>query len=328
MRHWAYWTKYYPILFEEEAEMLEIVSRLWTATGARRNDALGKQKPVPVQSKLEELDTRWVDVDGIKTRYVVTGDGEPVILIHGFGEFLEVWWLNMKTLGEQYRVYALDLPGHGLTDKPDVDYTLSFYIRFIHDFMQTIEITHAHLVGHSIGAALSLGMAIDYPDKVDRLVLVDTVSLSNDISLLYRLCTLPFLGEIIVGPTMKSSLRYGMKRAFYNPDLISDEMVEKNYELMKMPETKRAMLRMIRSNIGLNGPRSVFKLTDKLVQVKSPALFIQGERDSVVQLDDVRNACRLVPDARLKVFSECGHCPYIEKAAEFNEEALKFLDAK
>jgi len=278
--------------------------------------------------EMENLEGKWVSVNGLNTRYVVMGSGYPLILVHGFGEFLEVWWLNIGPLSEHYRVYALDLPGQGLSDKPDTDCTIPFITGFMSGFMQALGIECAHFVGHSLGAGIGLNMAIHCPERVNRLVLVDSGGLSTDMSFLYRLCTLPIVGEILVRPTIKAGLRHGIKRAFYNPDLVTDEMVDKNYELMRMPGTKQAMLNMLRANADFTGPHPGVVVTDKLHLVKSPVLFIHGEQDPVVPLADVRNACKMVPNAELAVFAECGHCPYIEKAAEFNEVVIAFLDAE
>ena len=276
---------------------------------------------------MEDIDSKFITVKGSNIRYIVRGSGAPVLLIHGFGEFLETWWFNIEQLSEYYEVYAMDLPGHGLSDKPPVNYTLPFATKFICDFMQALGIERAHLIGHSLGAAIDLNMAINSPDRVDKLILIDCGGLSEEVPFLYRLCTLPFLGEVIMKPTVKSSLRSGIKGVFYNPDLVTEEMVDKDYEFLKMPETKRVMLNMIRSNADFSGMHPEVVLTDKLHLVESPALFIHGEQDTVVSLDDVRDACDLMPDARLEVIPECGHCPHIEKPREFNGAAIAFLES-
>jgi len=125
------------------------------------------------------VDERCVNIGGISTRYVVEGRGSPILLIHGFGEFLEVWGYNISPLSEHFTVYALDLPGHGLSEEPRADYTLDYAARFVADFMKTLEIKRASLVGHSLGGLLCLKIAIDFPDRVDKLILVDSAGLSN-----------------------------------------------------------------------------------------------------------------------------------------------------
>lgn len=275
--------------------------------------------------KIENLEAEYTTVKGINVRYIVKGSGSPVLLIHGFGHFLEVWWFNIGPLSQHYQVYAMDLPGHGLSDKPVIDYSLSFATEFIIDLMEALGIGRASLIGHSMGGSICLGGAINFPDKVDRIILVDSGSLSEKVPLVYRLCTLPILGDILVRPTIKAGVRRGIRRAFYNPDLVTEDMVNLNYELLKIPGVKDAMLSMIRNGASISGPNPEVIISDKLHLVKVPTLLIHGAQDRVVPLEYAQNACRLIPDCRLEIIDECGHCPHIEKASEFNEAVISFL---
>ena len=280
-----------------------------------------------MQHIIENLDEKYITLNGVRVRYVVKGDSSPVLLLHGFGEFLESWVFNIDPLSEHYRVYALDLPGHGLSEKPATDYSLPAAVKFITDFMQTMGIERASLIGHSIGGHISLKMAISSPDKVNKIIPVDSVGLTYKTPLLYRLCALPVLGDIFIKPTVKAGLRQGMKRAFYNQDRITEEMIDLDYKYLKMPGAKRAMLSIIRSGIGLNGPRPEAIILDKLHMVRSPTMFIHGAQDRAIPLKYAKHASRLIPGARLKVIEACGHCPHIEKADEFNEAVIAFLDS-
>jgi 4,5:9,10-diseco-3-hydroxy-5,9,17-trioxoandrosta-1(10),2-diene-4-oate hydrolase len=274
---------------------------------------------------LKGLEAKFIWVRGMRIRYIVNGGGSPVLLLHGFGQFLEVWWFNIGPLSEQYQVYAMDLPGHGLSDKPVVDYTLSFTTEFIIGFMEALGIGRASLIGHSMGGAICLGAAISFPDKVDKIIPVDSGGLSEKVPLLYRLCTLPILGDILIRPTVKAGVRHRIERAFYNPDLVSEEMVNLNYEFLKMHGVKDTMLSILRSGASISGPYPEAIITDKLHLIKSPTLLIHGAQDEVVPLEYAQNACRLIPDCSLEIIDECGHCPHLEKASEFNEAVISFL---
>lgn len=283
---------------------------------------------VDLENLIENLDEKYVVVNGVNIRYVVRGTGSPVLLLHGFGEFLETWAFNIGPLSKHYQIYAMDLPGHGLSEKPAIDYSLRFTAKSVTDFMQTVRIEHASLIGHSLGGLISLSIAINSPDKVDKLILVDSGGLTNKVSLQYRLCALPFVCEILVKPTIKASLRQGIKRAFYNPKHITEGMIALDYKYMKMPGAKQAMLSIIRHSTSLNGPRPEVIMLDKLRRVGAPTLLIHGAQDKIIPLKYAQNACRLIPDARLKVIERCGHIPNIEKASEFNEAVIAFLESK
>jgi len=275
--------------------------------------------------RIENLEAEYIVVNGTKIRYIVKGSGSPVLLVHGFGQFLEVWWFNIGPLSQHYQVYAMDLPGHGLSEKPAVDCTFSIVTEFIIDFMEALGIGHASLIGHSMGGSICLDEAINFPDKVDRIILVDSGGLSEKVPLLYRLCALPVLGDILVRPTIKAGVRHGIKRAFYNPDLVTEDMVNLNYELLRKPGVKATMLSIIRSGISISRSNPETIITDKLRLVKVPTLLIHGAQDAVIPLKYAQNASRLIPDCRLEIINECGHCPHLEKASEFNEAVISFL---
>jgi 4,5:9,10-diseco-3-hydroxy-5,9,17-trioxoandrosta-1(10),2-diene-4-oate hydrolase len=127
-------------------------------------------------------------------------------------------------------------------------------------------------------------------------------------------------------PTPKASVRMGMERGFYDKGLVTDEWVEKSYHYMKMPGTKQTLLSIIRDNATLNGSRPEAIEIDKFHLIKSPTLLIHGAQDEIVPLEDARSASALIPDARLEIFENCGHCPHIEKIPKFIEVVIEFLE--
>jgi len=274
----------------------------------------------------------YVNVDGINIRYKVEGYGLPVLLIHGLGEFLEIWDKNISFLSRYLRVYALDLPGHGLSGKPSKDYSLDFFLSTILHFMEKMDIQRAHLIGHSAGAVLCLQIAIKFPDKVEKMVLVDSGGLIKGVPLGYRLTVIPVLGEILLGPPQlinKTTVKMGlkMKRYFFNPEIVDDEWIETVCRSLKRPERKETIIRLVKSN--LNSSRSSLDIfqSDKLSTVKAQTLVIHGDKDRVVPLNRVIEAYKRIPGAKIEIFNECGHLPQMEKAEQFNQLVVSFLGA-
>ena len=269
---------------------------------------------------------KYITVNGMDIRYAVRGSGYPLLLLHGFCEFLETWAFNIPPLSKRYRVYAMDLPGHGLSDKPYLDYSISFFTEFVVSFMQTLGIEHAAVTGHSFGGAISISLATRFPEKVDSLILESSFGLGRDISLLHKLCSVPVLAESSVkGAGMSTALEQRVSLEFYRPDFAAREIVGRSYSFMKMPEARRVMLNIMHNWVEADGLRLEAVMVDRLPLIQAPTMLIHCEQDNIHPLGLSRNAERLIPNARLKVFSNCGHCPHIEKAAQFNKTVIEFL---
>jgi 2-hydroxy-6-oxonona-2,4-dienedioate hydrolase len=279
--------------------------------------------------EIEEVRKRgygeYVTAGGIKIRYLVMGSGPQVLLLHGFGGFLETWAFNIPPLSKRYRVYAIDLPGHGLSDKPEGGYTTAFAIESANDIMEALGVNQATLIGHSLGGAVSINIALSLPERVNKLVLIDCAGLSRNLPWLYRLCSLPVLGNILMSLAVEPALEHSIKRVFYNAPVLSREMMDIILKNASQPGVRETLKRIIRQHVRLRGPRPEALLIERLPQLKVPILFVHGAQDRVLPLKHVREAFSMAPNSRVKIFDQCGHCPHIEKAVEFNEIVLEFL---
>ena len=131
-------------------------------------------------------ESRYVTVAGVKTHYIVAGDGDPLLLFHGLGASVVTWRDNIGPLSKAFRVYAIDFPGHGDSDKPDIDYSADTFTRFALHLIDTLELDHPAIIGNSVGGALGLMIALGHPERVSGLVLVDSASLGKEISIAER----------------------------------------------------------------------------------------------------------------------------------------------
>lgn len=278
-----------------------------------------------VQLNLVELNERYVTINGVRTRYLTLGSGTPLLLIHGLGEFMEVWLFNIPELSKHLAVYTLDLPGLGKSDECKQEYSLAFGIRFVIDFIKAMGIQQINLLGHSMSGPLVINIALEFPDIVKKLILVDSGGFSSDAPFIYRLATLPLLGEALMKPTIKSAIRVGLKKRFYNPQVITEEWVDMVYRYLKMPKTKNTMLNIVRHCATIKGSLPELVITGKLARVTQATLIIHGKQDNLFPVENAISASKLIPNSRLKIIEECGHNPHLEKPAEFNEAVLSFL---
>ena len=267
---------------------------------------------------------RFVTVNGIRTHYVAAGEGEPLLLLHGLGASLMAWGLNIEPLSQRFSVYAIDIPGHGDSEKPDMDYLLPTAVDFVREFMSVLGIERASIAGSSMGGLIALKTAVDFPELVDRLVLVDAAGLGREMAWFLRAMSLPMVGELIENPSPRNT-RVLLKRIFHNPALVQESLIREIYRTRVMPGSKRAVLKIIRGAIGLRGLHSKWIMADELGELNSPVLLVWGAQDKKLPVRHATEAARKAPQVSLNIFDECGHWPQMEKGQEFNRLALDFL---
>ena len=270
---------------------------------------------------------RFIKVGSINTRYWVAGDkGSAVVLVHGLGGFIENWVNNISVLAEQHHVYAMDLVGFGRSDKTPLTRDIGVLIKFIKDFMEAQNIEQASLIGNSLGGGLVLQFALDYPKKVEKLVLADNAGMGRDVITDFKLCSLPIIGELLTRPSLKGTARL-WKQIVYDPALITPELVNLSYGFIRQPGAKKALLTTLRTGIDLRGQRArlVNHLLSRLNTVTVPTLVVWGKDDRIIPAAHAQIALEKIPGARLEIFERCGHMPQLEHPDKFNRLVLEFL---
>lgn len=271
---------------------------------------------------------RTIQIGDIKTRYWAGGSQSAVVvLLHGIGCHIEDWLPNFEALAARYRVFALDLPGHGRTDKPaDAPYGIVYLAEFVRDFMAALHIERAHVVGHSMGGAVATRLTLLHPELVDRLVLIAPAGLGRQIHLSLRLASVPLLGERLLRPS-RLGTAISARMAVYNPDVITDEKIDCDYQIAAQPGALEALLRTARSGINLWGQKSSFWSVHVkgLPSITHPVLVIWGREDPIVPVAHAQVAAKGFPNARVHILEHCRHVPMLEHTAAVNALLLEFL---
>ena len=274
---------------------------------------------------------RIIRVGQIKTRYWAEGSGgTPIVLIHGLGGFVESWSANFDTLAGRQRVYALDLPGHGRSDKPmDMAYGIADLAGFLKDFLSALEIERACLVGHSLGGALAAQFTLLYPSVVERLVLVSSAGLGRELAAGLRLGTLPGLGETFTRP-VRARTRISAQTLIHNPKMITEQLLDLFYEMASQPGAHAAYLKTLRANVDWRGQqvRRYAPIVQGLGTIRQPVLIIWGREDRLVPVSHAEFAAKRPPDGQVEIFEGCGHIPMYEHSSRFDAALLDFLDRK
>ncbi len=269
---------------------------------------------------------RYISVAGIRTRYWQMGDaGSNVILLHGGNGSVEFWLYNLAALAQHHRVYAFDMVGSGKSDYPDADYSIGYQAEFLHSLMSVLGIENTNLIGNSMGGAVSLKFTKLYPDRVEKLVLVDSMGIGKEISWGIRLIVLPGIIDYLrPGRWMLPAM---LKSNFYRWQQISPAWLELRYAVFAIPGRNRVIRNLGRSNFTLEGVRpDVYQpIAASLPQITQPTLIIWGDRDRIIPVSHAHIAAAGLPNHQLEIFNDCGHHPYLEYPDRFNQLVLDFL---
>lgn len=273
------------------------------------------------------FEDRYIKIGDVNTRYWFAGDmGSPVILLHGVGCHIEFWEQNIGELSKEHRVFAVDVVGYGKTDKPLVDYTFPFMADFVLDFMKTMGIDKASLVGNSMGGGISMTVASIAPDQVEKVVLVDPVGLGRGLSPVMRLMTAPLIGDVITAPGRKAVILQ-MQSCLHDPSRASEDFIDRATLINALPGNKRSFLSLLRETGSIWGVRKriIDEFSQRLKKIQSPILVIWGRQDKILPLADGEAAMPKLANGRLHVIDQAGHCPQIDKPEAFNRTVLDFL---
>ncbi len=276
------------------------------------------QETIPVNAIAGPQD-KFVTVDGQTIHYLQQGKGKPLILVHGFAGSTYTWRKLIPLLVDRYTVYALDLLGFGLSDKPvDGNYDLDSQGKLVIGFMDALHITRATLVGHSMGGVVVGYAALDAPSKVDALVLVSPGFYGKGAPGFLRYLFFP-LDRVMARQFYKKAVRAAsLKRSFYNKSMVTDELIEAYLLPTKTPHAADALARMMTS--AGTGPYE--GLAEK---ISVPCLLVWGNHDTNNLPQDGERLKQEIKKSSLFYIPACGHYVQEEKPKELAEKIKDFL---
>ena len=275
------------------------------------------------------LEHKRINVAGVNLHYSQAGEGPVVLLVHGLGTSSITWGHNIEPLaGAGYTVLAPDLPGHGDSDKPrSLTCGPEAGARLIHDFLDALGVDRVSIVGNSGGGLIAGLFALDYPLRVDRLVLVASAGLGRDVSWALRMVSVPALGELIYQPRLLGLLGVS-NRLFYRPPAFPDGFLADSYRSRSNPESRRVTIQAIRSCITLFGQKKRCQILVRLEGLAAPIMTVWGTEDRYLPVSHAHLVGRALPRTEVHTIPECGHWPHMEKPAEFNALLIQFLEGR
>src|SRR5829696_1982029 len=259
--------------------------------------------------------SKEVLVFGQKIHYVEAGSGPTVILLHGLGGSSQAWQYNIGPLAEKFHVVVPDQIGFGKSDKPLVSYHIRTYVDFLDQFCRRLKIERATLVGNSMGGWIGAMFTAAFPDRVDKLVLVDAAGYAPP----KELDTRVFFG---LNPTTREGMKVLVAKVFYN----------------KAFQTDAAIDAAIAARLSAGDGFTIKSITESIIRgedfldntvktIKRPTLIVWGREDGLTPLADAERFQKDIVGSMLVVFDQCAHVPNLEKPGEFNAALIKFLTA-
>ena len=291
---------------------------------------LGCSSPKPLPSRIELIQRvpfQLTTIDNHRIAYLDVGQGPPLILIHGFGGSMWQWEYQYSVLAQTHRVIIPDLIGSGLSDKPEVAYNPAGLVDFFRQFMDILNVPQATLVGNSMGAGLAMAMALDHPERVQRLVLISgfPARLEHSIAspryqrFLYHRPPL-WLARFGNWMSGRKTTELLLKEMVYNPELISPTVIERSFRNRQRGgflAPLYSLLDNIQSWEGQYGHR--------LQQITHQVLLLWGDHDRIFPLKVGEQVKNQLPHVEWHVIPKAGHIAQWEEPGIVNQFILSFL---
>ena len=269
--------------------------------------------------QLGDLVARWapppsmfVELDGMQVHVRDTGPREdpmPIVLLHGTSASLHTWDAWVDALKGQRRVIRIDLPGFGLTGPaPDNDYRLTRYTGFMKEVFDQLGLKPVVLVGNSFGGSVSWMTAQAYPDRVAKLVLVDSGGYpykAVSVPIAFKLAAIPALRPVIANLLPRSMIESSVRNVYGDPGKVTPELVERYYELTLREGNRGALRERFKQSPG--GENAVL-----IKQVKQPTLILWGSEDRLIPPENAERFKQDIAGSQLVVFKGLGHVPQEE----------------
>jgi pimeloyl-ACP methyl ester carboxylesterase len=266
--------------------------------------------------------SHFADIDGVSVHYQEKGTGKPLVLLHGFTSSTYSWKDVFEPLSQNFRVIAVDLKGFGFSGKPDGDYSRRAQATLVGHLLDYLKIEKAWLCGNSMGGEIALNFALQNPQRVAGLILIDSagVNVTGSGSLAPRYLLLPVVGRVLTALALTSDklVRQGLEKSFYDQTKVTNERVAYYYRPLK---TRGGQLATVRARTQANE----FPIEPELERISMPTLIIWGAQDALIPLEAGYKINKLIKESKLVIFDSCGHLPQEEMPARVVDEVTTFI---
>ncbi|HUI05199.1 MAG TPA: alpha/beta fold hydrolase [Acidimicrobiales bacterium] len=277
----------------------------------------------------ETFPIEHTSIHGHDVAYRRGGAGPVLLLLHGIAGSSETWLPAMELLRRDYDVLAPDFLGHGRSAKPLGDYSLGNQASGMRDFLHVMGIERATVIGQSFGGGVAMQFAYQFPERCERLVLVDAGGLGNEVSWMLRLITLP-AAEYALPLIFSASARdwgNSIMRFFRDRGIRNARAAEmwRSFTSLTEPANRQAFVRTMRAVINPGG-QAVSAMDRLYLAANMPTLIVWGSDDRIIPVAHAHNAHEAIPNSRLEIMDGVGHFPHAEEPYRFVEILRDFLE--
>jgi pimeloyl-ACP methyl ester carboxylesterase len=300
------------------ALLVGLSSALWAAWAPDRSvESLAAKWAAPPSS--------FLAINGMDAHLRDEGrrdDDTPLLLLHGTSASLHTWDGWVERIGTQRRIIRVDLPGFGLTGpNPAGTYDIDTYVDFVIELLDQLQLPRVVIAGNSLGGYVAWKTAHDHPDRVDRLILIDSSGYayeSESVPLGFRMARSPVLSPVFVRFLTPGAVASSVREVYGDPARVSAPLVERYFELTLRAGNRRAVVDRFRQMVGGEHASQVGDVTQ-------PTLVIWGAKDRLIPLKFGHRFVRELPNATLVVFDGLGHVPQEEDPEATVAAAMRFL---
>ncbi len=265
--------------------------------------------------------SKFIEIDQMPVHYRLEGNGkETLVLIHGTGASLHTWDKWTEIMQKDFQILRMDLPAFGLTGPhPQHQYRIEDYVSFVDKLLSQLNIGQCHLAGNSLGGQIAWEYTLAYPQKVDKLILIDAggVPSNRKRPWIFQLAQTPILNQIIRYVTPRFFFENNLKQVYADHSKITEELITRYYELARREGNREAFIERTKTN-----SKSNFEFIPK---IKNPTLIQWGEADNWIPLSAGKQLEEKIPNAKLLVYPKVGHVPMEEAPEATAKDALHFL---
>ena len=270
-------------------------------------------------------ETKTHDVNDVTMAWREVGSGPTLLLLHGLWDSHRTWRRVYPLLAEHFRLLIPDLPGHGLSGRPDAPYTLDWFAQTLYNWLDAIGVDNIHICGHSYGGGVAQWMLLNNRERIDRLALVASGGLGRNVPFGLKFISVPVIGSFFGPVFMRLGAPAVMKLAASTFGHIEPEEIERHVQMVRIPGSDRAFRRTVRGVINLKGQYVQTWQRINSLETLPPVAAFWGDKDPVMPLKHGLAARDRIENASLHIYPKCGHYVHLDSSTRFANELIEFL---